>query len=541
MKLQITMQNGALAGQKKELTNGALTIGREEISDLRFDLNERLVSKKHAVIRFETDGFYLVDSNSTNGTFVNGIRISRVKLNSGDIVQFGDKGSQALVKIENSDFIPQVKPLGNSFNFPPRPPQTSPQNTYQNQQQNYGYNPPINNANFADNSNNFNQSNNYENRASTSTVGQSFANLGFSEASVKANPDNTKKYIVAALALVVAVFLALMIAGLTVFELGLPIALMATIIAFAPAVIYVLPLLWLDRYDPEPPVALALCFAWGALVATFTSLIVNTIFAAIFGEVAGAIVSAPIVEEGAKGLGVLLLLIFWRRDFDGIVDGIVYGGVIALGFATVENVLYYGRTLSEIGVGGLLVVFVLRGILSPFAHVIFTSMTGIGCGIARESHNKVLRILMPLVGYIAAVTLHAIWNTLASIGGLGGFLVGYIILEIPFFLIFLGFAVYLMRRENKILNQTLAVEVAKGVISEEQKNIATSAFRSLNWMFSGLSNGKFNARRQFLRATAKTGLAWWHIQLATAAKGETRSFQQIPILEKEILRWREQV
>src|SRR4029079_12058155 len=107
------------------------------------------------------------------------------------------------------------------------------------------------------------------------------------------------------------------------------------------------------------------------------------------------VISAPLIEEGTKGLGVVLFMIFLRNEFDDILDGIVYAGVIALGFATVENVLYYGRTVSA-GGGGLLFILFLRGVLSPFAHSLFTSMTGIGCGISRETHNKTVKIIAPI-------------------------------------------------------------------------------------------------------------------------------------------------
>ncbi|MCV4639332.1 PrsW family intramembrane metalloprotease, partial [Escherichia coli] len=91
---------------------------------------------------------------------------------------------------------------------------------------------------------------------------------------------------------------------------------------------------------------------------------------------------------------------------DDILDGIVYGGVIALGFATVENVLYYGEGLNRAfmqygitsdAVMSFLLLFTLRGILSPFAHVTFTAMTGIGCGISRESHKTLVSIIAPFL------------------------------------------------------------------------------------------------------------------------------------------------
>jgi len=311
--------------------------------------------------------------------------------------------------------------------------------------------------------------------------------------------------------------------------------------------------MWLDRYDPEPLWLLALAFAWGALVAVLVSFVLNTGIGigvavavggqegAILGDVVGAVISAPVVEEGSKGVGLLLLLIFFRKYFDDVLDGIVFAGVIALGFATVENVLYYGRAIGMGGAPALVILFFLRGVLSPFAHVTFTSMTGIGCGIARESHNMFVRIVMPVLGYIGAVTLHAFWNGMAVFLGFEGFLLGYLLLEIPFFLIFVVFAFLIMWRQNRILKEMLAIDIARGLIPQQHSKYATSAFRGTGWLIGGIFGGKYRARRKYLRAMGNLGLSYWHIQRATAAKGHTGSFQQNPILRDEVLRWRDKV
>jgi len=377
----------------------------------------------------------------------------------------------------------------------------------------------------------------------------SIQNFALGGAAVKPEPTKTRKYIGVGLTLFAIAFLTLIVAALMFLSVGIVPAVIASVVAFVPAILYLLPLIWLDRYDPEPIWLLGLAFAWGALVAVVVSFIINTVFGVAVGiavspeagEAVGAVMSAPIFEEGSKGLGLVILLIFFRRYFDDILDGIVFAGVIALGFATVENVLYYGRALGEAGLGGLLFLFVLRGIMSPFAHVTFTSMIGIGCGISRESHNSFVKIALPVVGYIGAVTLHAIWNGMAVIGGLQGFVVGYLILEIPFFLIFVGFSLYIMRRQKKILNEMLAIDIARGLIPEEHAATATSAFKSSGWLIGGLFNGKFRARSRYVRAIGKLGLSYWHIQRATAAQGQTGSFQQNPILRDEVLKWRDQV
>jgi RsiW-degrading membrane proteinase PrsW (M82 family) len=508
MKIFVTVNGGSLAGQTYELETGFLTVGRSETCSIRFDpMSERIASKQHAFIEAKSDGFYVRDNQSTNGTLVNGQRIESVKLNSGDQIQFGTNGTTATVRIDD---------------------QPSRQNYRELEIQQFNQTAAQEPANFQ----------------------ASLANFGLnSMAAVKPEPSKTGQYIGIAITIFVVIFLSIIVALLMFASVGIVPAVIAAVVAFVPAAIYILPLMWLDRYDPEPAWLLAAAFAWGALVAVVVSFIVNTIIGVVFaigvspeaGEFVGAVISAPVFEEGSKGIGLVILLIAFRRYFDDILDGIVFAGVIALGFATVENVLYYGRGLAGGGFEGLALLFVLRGIMSPFAHVSFTAMTGIGCGIARESHNKAVRFLMPIVGYFGAVALHAIWNGMAVIGGLQGFLLGYLVLEIPFFLIFVGFSLYIMRRQNKILNEMLAIDIARGLIPTEHAKVATSAFKSSGWVLGGLFNGKFKARSRYVRAIGKLGLSYWHIQRATAAHGQTGSFQQNPILRDEVLKWRDLV
>jgi len=517
MKLLLTISSGVLSGRVYELESGFLTVGRGENCSIRFDpVGERIASKQHAFIEAKQDGFYITDNNSTNGTLVNGSRVQTSKINNGDTVQFGRNGVTASIRIEGVD------PIG------PAMPKDEFRELQIEQFQQIAQSQP----------------DRFQN---------SMSNIGLGHIEAKPEPSKTGKYIGIGVTIFAIVFLSLIVIGLMFLSVGIVPAVIAAVVAFIPAMFYLLPLVWLDRYDPEPFWLLSLAFAWGALVAVIVSFIVNTgvgIGVAvgiggqegmILGNVIGAVISAPVVEEASKGVGLLILLIFFRRYFDDILDGIVFAGVIALGFATVENVLYYGRALGQNGLPGLVIIFFMRGILSPFAHVTFTALTGIGCGIARESHNTLVRIIMPILGYIGAVALHALWNGMAVFGGLETFLVGYLILEIPFFLIFIGFSFFVMWRQNKILKEMLAIDIARGLIPQEHATTATSAFKSTGWLLGGLFGGKFRARSRYLRAIGKLGLSYWHIQRATAAQGQTGSFQQNPILREEVLKWRDQV
>jgi len=515
MKLILTINGGSLSGRSFDLESGFLTIGRGDNCSIRFDpLSERVASKQHAFIETKQDGFYITDNNSTNGTLVNGQKVQTAKLNSGDTVQFGKNGVEAAVRIDGQSFSAQVSQPVQAANYQPQ----ASFRDYQVQQFNQAaQNQPV-------------------------SVQKSISHLGLGNLDIAAQTENnTGKYVGIGITIFGIIFLGLIVSLIMFASVGIGAAIMATFVAFIPAMFYLLPLIWIDRYDPEPIWLLALAFAWGALVAVLLSFVINTVLGSLFGEFVGAVISAPVFEEGTKGLGLIVLLIFFRKYFDDILDGIVFAGVIALGFATVENVLYYGRGIVTGGSEGLAVLFVVRGIMSPFAHVTFTAMTGIGCGISRESHNIFVRIAMPLVGYAAAVALHAFWNGVATVAGIQGFFVSYLVLQVPFFLIFVGFSFYVMYRQNKILKEMLAIDIARGLIPQALADTTTSAFKSSAWILGGLFNGKFLARSRFVRATGKLGLSYWHIQRATAAQGHTGSFQQNPILREEVLKWRDKV
>jgi RsiW-degrading membrane proteinase PrsW (M82 family) len=562
MKLRLTITSGTLNGQSFELESGFLSIGRSETCSIRFDPSaERIASKQHAFIEAKADGFYIRDNASTNGTLVNGSRIETAKLSDGDEVQFGRNGTTGTVKIEVATTAPAI-----------------PQQEFQQiQNQQFHQVEAQASAQFQ-----------AQQSVPTKSIAQSLGSLGLGNIDQPVNPPPSKTglYVGVGIGTLLFVVLGALVAGLFVLLLEPVPAVLATAIAFTPALLYIIPLVGLDRYDPEPFWLLAFAFAWGAIVSVLVSFVGNTVFggfaavaAAIatgvpeLGSIITAVISAPLFEESSKGFGLLILLIFLRRYFDDILDGIVYAGVIALGFATVENVLYYGNGLNEaykqFGLSSeafwsFMLLFTLRGILSPFAHVTFTAMTGIGCGISRESHNWFVRIAMPVVGWAVAMILHGLWNglglvatillvsmgmepTCAAIGlggqnvGLCGFFTFYLLLEVPLFFIFIIFAFFIMRRQRRILNDMLALDVARGLITGQHLNTITSVFKSTAWLIGGIFSGKFFARSRFQRAVGKLGLSYWHIQRATAAQGHTGSFQQNPILRDEVLRWRDKI
>ncbi len=178
---------------------------------------------------------------------------------------------------------------------------------------------------------------------------------------------------------------------------------LAVLLGFVPLVIVGPVLWWLDRVEPEPLPARIHAVLWGATVAAFISSIVNSIVDIAAGSAVAAVVSAPIIEEATKALGI-----YWalkRKELDGVMDGVVYAGWTALGFAIVEDFLYFATAAEA---NQLLGVFVVRALLTPFAHPLFTAWTGLAIGFAVSKGKPVLPYA--IAGYLVAVLTHAGWN-----------------------------------------------------------------------------------------------------------------------------------
>ncbi len=235
---------------------------------------------------------------------------------------------------------------------------------------------------------------------------------------------------------------------------------LALLLAVLPVPFYLAIVLFIDRFEPEPLTMIALTFLWGATVATLVAVILNTAGQVVVSEnlgqsaaeLYGASISAPIVEEAAKGLA-LFAIYWWRRhEFNGVLDGIVYAALVGLGFAMTENVLYYGRGAAEEGVVGAVGTFVVRGLVSPFAHPLFTAMTGIGLGIAAMSTSRSVRVIAPLAGLAAAMVLHSLWNTSAGIGLFFGV---YLLIMVPMLAVVGVIVVLALRRERRVIERQL--------------------------------------------------------------------------------------
>lgn len=265
----------------------------------------------------------------------------------------------------------------------------------------------------------------------------------------------------------------------------------AVVAGIVPMLVYPLFLYWMDRYEKEPVGLLTAVFMWGFVPAALFSLISQLIFdiplylmdindAAV--DLITSAVVAPITEEAFKGLAVLAVFLLWRREFDGVFDGIIYGSLVGFGFAAIENVLYFLEADASL--------ILLRSVIFGLNHALFTSLTGIGLGIARHSPNPLIRCAAPVVGLLAAIAAHAIHNATVSlvetapallcitfIADWGGVLFVFIVMLLA------------LRRERLWIVEHLRDEVVENTLTQGQYEVSASALRRFGALFTALTAG----------------------------------------------------
>ena len=264
-------------------------------------------------------------------------------------------------------------------------------------------------------------------------------------------------------------------------------------------------------------------FFWGALIAGGGAFLINTLLGIGFYTLTGdpaltdlftGSILAPLVEESLKGLAVLLIFLFFRSEFDSILDGIVYAGITALGFAAVENAYYiYNYGWLEGGWGGFLWLSFIRIILVGWQHPFYTAFIGIGLALARLSRKPAVKFLAIPGGYALALFTHSLHNTLAYfLSGIGGLLLGSLVDWVQLF-IMLGFILWVVHQDGKRIAQYLKVDLTEGRITLAQYQTAISPWKRIRARMNALRQGKYRLTGRFYQTCAE--LAQKRYQLAT--------------------------
>jgi protease PrsW len=236
--------------------------------------------------------------------------------------------------------------------------------------------------------------------------------------------------------------------------------------------VVVLAYLWLDRWEPEPPRLLIFAFLWGASVAVIIASVLQLATEAAIHPGASGDVSpftiafvAPLTEEAAKGLFLVLMMTGARRnELNSMTDCLVYAGLVGAGFAWLEDILYIS---SGDTVGHSLLTAAMRLIMAPFAHPLFTTMTGIGVYFALQKRSTLAKVGCILLGYIGAVIMHGLWNGSSLLGVEAYFLV-YLLWMVPIFGLAIWLGVASRRREQKVVAGKLPGMVAAGLVTANE-------------------------------------------------------------------------
>lgn len=290
----------------------------------------------------------------------------------------------------------------------------------------------------------------------------------------------------------------------------------AILISFGASFLFARFLLWFDRYEKEPFWLVLGVFLWGAIVAAGGAFLINSIFGLgvyLFtgSEAATGLTSsilfAPVVEEVLKGLAVLLVFLGARKHFDSVLDGIVYAGVAALGFAATENAFYiYSYGFLEENWSGFWQLAWVRIGLVGWQHPFYTAFFGIGLATARVNRSSFVKGFAPVMGLFLSISAHALHNLLATFATSAGGQTFASIVDWTGWLLMLVFIVIISRIERRDLALYLRDEVDQGTLNAAQYQVAISAVKVSQAKTRALFKGKYRVTNLLYRTTGRLAI-----------------------------------
>ncbi|WGW11148.1 PrsW family glutamic-type intramembrane protease [Saxibacter everestensis] len=308
---------------------------------------------------------------------------------------------------------------------------------------------------------------------------------------------------------------AVVISALLALALG-PASFIGTmIVALVPLSLIICSVLLIDMWHPQPKLALIIAVLWGGVASVVITMVIGVarmvaVAVASGGQYAAsdvysAVIEAPMLEEFAKGLGLLILLLAGRKYFNGPLDGLVYGMLVGAGFAFTENILYFSDSLAQGGVGGLFINAILRGGFGLFGHAMYTSMTGIFLGIAARKTGPLGAIGFFFLGLIPAMLLHALWNGIATFAqDEMAMLLLYCLILFPIFVAWVSVIIVLMRSESKLTRVRLGEYANVGWLTHQEVDmLGTWAGRSQGKKWADRYPGGKQVMKKFIHTAAE--------------------------------------
>lgn len=277
-------------------------------------------------------------------------------------------------------------------------------------------------------------------------------------------------------------------------------ALLYSIVAAAlPALLYVGLIYWVDRYEKEPLWLLSATFLWGAVPSVLLALVFSGLLSLPFyaaaeestADALSAVAVAPLVEETVKALVLIAIFVRRRQEIDSLLDGVIYGAMVGMGFAVVENVFYFLAAFEEGGAATWNAVVFSRAVVFGLNHAFYTSLTGLGIAAARLSPKPAVRVVAPVLGWAAAVFTHAVHNFTATMGS-ALFCVSGLLFDWGGILVTVVIIVWALAQERRWMRDYLVDEVERGGMPVALYDLTRSA----------AARGRFRLRLLFGRGPA---------------------------------------
>ncbi len=308
-------------------------------------------------------------------------------------------------------------------------------------------------------------------------------------------------------------------------------------ISFTASILFTTILCWFDRYEKEPFLLLSAVFLWGAIISAGGAFIINTVLglgvyvftgSEIATNLTTSALVAPFIEEILKGFAVLLVFIVFYNEFDSILDGILYAGITALGFAATENAYYiYTYGFLEDSWQGFQSLAFIRLVLVGWQHPFYTAFVGIGLATARLNRHPFVKWAAPFAGLGLAMGAHAVHNILASFFPGAGGMVFTTAVDWVGWLMMLGFIFIAMGVERGDMAKYLKDEINRKTLTSDQYQIAISAIKVTTTRIAAIFQRKYRKTTRFYRQSAELALKKKQLQKLGVERGNDEEVQSL--------------
>ena len=250
-----------------------------------------------------------------------------------------------------------------------------------------------------------------------------------------------------------------------------------------------------DQFEPEPAALISVALLWGAVVSLSFAAIANSWLLSVLEQLLspdqidswGPAIVAPLNEEFYKGAGLVMIFFMARNEIDSLMDGLVYGAMIGLGFQVMENIQYFIHAAAQSGggqIGPVVGAFFVRVLVAGlYSHMLFTGLLGFGFAYFVTRRSSPLRVRVAVLGLFIALAwgAHFVWNSpwLDSLMGesAGTSILALVTKGLPFLILLLLLGILARRREGQAFSRLMEEEVGGDVVTEAEFAILRSGRR----------------------------------------------------------------